>query len=185
MGIVVSCGVVIADGAGRIFVCHATGTARWDLPKGLQDPGESPLETALRETWEETSLRLDPATLHELGLYDYLPGKRLHLYALHAAADAFDPAACRCHSTFPHRITGKPTPEADGYAWQPLDRLADWCGKNMTRVLSSIDWAHIGRLPVVARIEVGDPPGEAATPEDFRRLLRRDGGQPPRDGDER
>jgi 8-oxo-dGTP pyrophosphatase MutT (NUDIX family) len=29
----------------------------WALPKGLVDPGERPLETALRETFEETGVR--------------------------------------------------------------------------------------------------------------------------------
>ena len=41
---------------------HAT---RWDLPKGHVDPGESELECALRELWEETgipqeAIELDP-----------------------------------------------------------------------------------------------------------------------------
>ena len=29
---------------------------KWDLPKGKQDPGETPEMTALREVWEETGL---------------------------------------------------------------------------------------------------------------------------------
>jgi 8-oxo-dGTP pyrophosphatase MutT (NUDIX family) len=32
------------------------------LPKGLVDPGEKPLETALREVFEETGLTADPVT---------------------------------------------------------------------------------------------------------------------------
>ena len=32
----------------------------WALPKGLVGPGERPLETALRETFEETGLRARP-----------------------------------------------------------------------------------------------------------------------------
>ncbi|MFN3191555.1 MAG: bis(5'-nucleosyl)-tetraphosphatase [Aureliella sp.] len=32
---------------------------RWDLPKGHAEPGESLLETALRETEEETGINLD------------------------------------------------------------------------------------------------------------------------------
>jgi bis(5'-nucleosidyl)-tetraphosphatase len=39
---------------------------RWDLPKGHAEPGESPVQTAVRETEEETGitadqLRLDPS----------------------------------------------------------------------------------------------------------------------------
>ncbi len=32
------------------------------LPKGLVDPGEKPLETALREVWEETGVKADLVT---------------------------------------------------------------------------------------------------------------------------
>ena len=56
MGKVVSCGVVMVNARREVFACHATGTPRWDLPKGVQDPGESAIQTALREVWEETSL---------------------------------------------------------------------------------------------------------------------------------
>jgi putative (di)nucleoside polyphosphate hydrolase len=151
---VVSCGVVILNVRRELFVCHATGTPRWDLPKGVQDPGESALLTALREVWEETSLALDPQTLHDLGLYNYLPAKRLHLFALRVATDAFQIGACCCHTSFPHHATGLPTLEVDGYAWKPLNRLEGWCGKNMTRVLLALDWPRIERLPEVAEVAV-------------------------------
>jgi 8-oxo-dGTP pyrophosphatase MutT (NUDIX family) len=152
MGKVVSCGVVMVNARREVFVCHATGTRRWDLPKGVQDPGESATQTALREVWEETSLALEPASLHELGLYDYLRAQRLHLFALRVAMDAFEISACRCHTSFTHRTTGVPTLEVDAYAWKPLDRLDTWCGKNMTRVLRTLDWRRIERLPEVATV---------------------------------
>ena len=132
MTTVISCGVIVLNIRQELFVCHATGTARWDLPKGVADPGESPVEAAVREAWEETGLRLDQIVLDDLRVFDYLPGKQLHLFALRVAVDAFDITACRCRSTFPHRVTGQPTPEADGYAWKPLARLGNWCGKNLS-----------------------------------------------------
>ena len=149
-----SCGVILMNPRRHILACHATGTSRWDLPKGLAESGEAPLATAVRETWEETSLRLDPTAIVDLGEHAYLPGKRLHLFALHVAEDAFDPADCRCHSTFPHRHTGEPTLEVDGHAWQPIDALDEWCGKNMRRVLGAIDWPAIAALPLQARLAV-------------------------------
>jgi putative (di)nucleoside polyphosphate hydrolase len=151
---VVSCGVVMLNVRRELFVCHATGTPRWDLPKGVQDPGESALQTALREVWEETSLALEPQTLHDLGLYNYLPAKRLHLFALRVATHAFQIGACRCHTSFPHHATGLPTLEVDAYAWKPLNRLEGWCGKNMTRVLLALDWPRIETLPEVAEVAV-------------------------------
>ena len=154
MAKVVSCGVVMLNARREVFVCHATGTPRWDLPKGVQDPGESALQTALREVWEETSLSLEPKTLDDLGLFDYLPAKRLHLFALRVSMNAFQIGACRCHTSFPHRATGVPTPEVDAYAWKALDRLDDWCGKNMKRVLLALDWPRIERLPEVTAVRV-------------------------------
>jgi len=154
MAKVVSCGIVMLNARRELFVCHATGNARWDLPKGLQEPGETALQTAVRECWEETSLAVRPGTLHELGLFDYLPAKRLHLFALRVAPDAFEIRQCRCHSTYPHHATGLPTPEVDGYAWKPLDRLGDWCGKNMSRVLLALDWDRIESLAEIGSVAV-------------------------------
>lgn len=154
MSKVVSCGVVVFNTRRELFVCHATGTSRWDLPKGLQDPDETRRQTAVRETWEETSLALEPATLVDLGDFDYLPAKLLHLFALHVAPGAFQASDCRCHTTFPHRVTGRPTPEVDGYAWKPLDQLGEWCGKNLSRVLMALDWPMIERLPEVMAVPV-------------------------------
>jgi len=50
---------------------------------------------------EETSLAIEPQTLDDLGLYDYLPAKRLHLFAVRVAVDAFPIGACPCHTSFP------------------------------------------------------------------------------------
>ena len=149
-----SCGVVLANGRCEIFVCHATGMTRWDLPKGVADAGEDPRDAAVREAWEEAGLRLPADALVDLGEFAYLPGKRLHLFALHVADDAIDLSRCRCRSFFPHHRTGLDTPEADAWAWKPRDDLASWCGKNMTRVLNAIDRAAIAALPVVTRIDV-------------------------------
>ena len=150
----VSCGVVLANRRGDLFMCHTTGTARWDLPKGMADDGEAPRDAAVREAWEEAGLRLPANDLVDLGVFDYLPAKRLHLFALRVADDAIAIEHCRCRSFFPHRHTGAPTPEADAWAWQPRADMATWCGKNMIRVLGSLDWAAIDALPEVAHVEV-------------------------------
>ena len=159
MPTVLSCGVVLLDASRRLFACHATGTARWDLPKGLVDPGESPRAAAVREAWEEAGLRIDPDVLADLGEFAYLPGKRLHLFAARVAADAFDLADCRCRSFFPHHRTGRATPEADAYAWKPLADAPAWAGKGLVKVLGRIDWERLDALPEVGRLEV-----DAVTP---------------------
>ena len=155
---VVSCGVVLVDGRGEVFVCHTTGTSRWDLPKGMADPGEDPRDAAVREAWEEAGLRLPAQALLDLGEFAYLPAKRLHLFALCVATRGVDIERCACRSFFPHHHTGLPTPEADAWAWKPLDDLASWCGKNMTRVLASLDRGLIAALPELERVQVDGAP---------------------------
>jgi 8-oxo-dGTP pyrophosphatase MutT (NUDIX family) len=150
----VSCGVLLLDASRRLFACHATGTARWDLPKGLVDPGEPPRAAAVREAWEEAGLRLDAGALADLGEFAYLRGKRLHLFAARVGPRAFDLADCRCRSFFPHYRTGRATPEADAYAWQPLADAPAWAGKGLLQVLARLDWAALDALPELAAIEV-------------------------------
>lgn len=58
----VSCGVLVTDGA-LLLIAHATRTPRWDIPKGLADPGEAMLAAAVRELREETGLEAAPDAL--------------------------------------------------------------------------------------------------------------------------
>ena len=110
-----SCGVVIVNAGGELLLCHVTGQQHWDLPKGGMADGESPLDTALRETAEETGLALEAAALTDLGRFDYRPRKALHLFA--TLMPRLDVAMLRCASEFSHHATGRRLPEMDGYAW--------------------------------------------------------------------
>lgn len=55
---ILSCGAVIVRwdrGAFRYLLLKSFNF--WDFPKGQVEEGEKPLETALREVWEETTIR--------------------------------------------------------------------------------------------------------------------------------
>jgi len=136
----VSCGTLVVDDASRLLLCHVTGTRNWDIPKGVQDPGETPLAAAVRELREETGLVFPPARFVELGRHDYRRDKALHLFRLDVGADMPDLGALACESFFPHHVTGKPTPEADGFRWATRDDVARLCWPRMAAKLLAIGW---------------------------------------------
>ena len=160
----VSCAVLLLDDQGRVFACHATGTPRWDLPKGVAEPGEPPRDAAVREAWEEAGLVVPPGALADLGEQRYLPAKRLHLFGLRVPAEGLALARCRCRSFFPHRQTGRPVPEADRFAWQPLATPGTWCGRNLARVLAGLDPAALAALPRVDARGGPHPPAGRPAP---------------------
>lgn len=130
-----SCGILVLDGHGELLLCHATGTSRWDIPKGGGEPGETPIATAIRETAEETGLRFEPEALLDLGRHAYRPGKDLHLFG--AMIERIDLAQCSC-STHYRDALGRERPEMDGFAWVPFDEVPLRCAKNMTALLGRI-----------------------------------------------
>lgn len=130
-----SCGIVILNPLRELLLCHVTGQRHWDLPKGGIDAGESERDTALRETREETGLELDANALIDLGAFVYTPKKNLHLFA--ALMPRIDPATLHCTSQFPDRITGRDTPEMDGFGWFGFDRVGVLCTANMAALLQS------------------------------------------------
>lgn len=62
----------------------------WDLPGGGIEPGETPLGCALRETWEEVSLRVDPAWVTWGRCYPTSSGHRSWFFAAWADAALID-----------------------------------------------------------------------------------------------
>ena len=60
---VVSCGFIIENVDGKILIAHPTGDINglgiWTFPKGQKEIGETDLECAYREVYEETNLKLE------------------------------------------------------------------------------------------------------------------------------
>lgn len=61
--------VVIRDPHGRLLTVRKRGTERFMFPGGKPEPGESPLQTAVREAAEEVGLHLAPERLRFLGVF--------------------------------------------------------------------------------------------------------------------
>ncbi|TFW09747.1 NUDIX hydrolase [Oxalobacteraceae bacterium OM1] len=136
----ISCGTLVLNRRGDILLCHVTGTRHWDIPKGLQDPGETTLAAAMRELKEETGLEFDAALYEDLGLFDYRPDKRLYLYKLQAPDDFDSLGHLICTSHFPHHVTGKPTPEVDGFCWATREDVRTLCWPRMAARLLALAW---------------------------------------------
>ncbi|MGB9111035.1 MAG: NUDIX domain-containing protein [Telluria sp.] len=136
----VSCGTLVVDAEGRLLICHVTGTRNWDIPKGLLDPGEDTLAAAMRELDEEAGLAFDAARFQDLGRFSYRRDKGLHLYKVEVGETMPDLGHLACRSFFPHHVTGKPTPEADGYRWATRAEVAKMCWPRMAELLLSLAW---------------------------------------------
>src|SRR5437016_12922181 len=93
-----SCGVIVTDGE-RLLLGHATRSPRWDIPKGVAEPGEDLAAAARRELLEETGLDAPSAELRALGVYPYLAGKDLALF-LWRPLQMPDPTSLVCTSQF-------------------------------------------------------------------------------------
>jgi putative (di)nucleoside polyphosphate hydrolase len=126
-------GVLVLDAAAELLLCHATGTRHWDIPKGMAEPGESALETALREAHEECGLALNPGDVRELGRFAYRPDKDLFLHAV--LIERIDAAQCVCSSFFGDRW-GRLRPEMDDFRWTPFADVPERCAKNMAALLT-------------------------------------------------
>jgi putative (di)nucleoside polyphosphate hydrolase len=136
----VSCGTLIVDARQRLLLGHVTHTPRWDIPKGLRDPGETTLEAAIRELREETGLVFDAGRFVEIGRIDYRRDKALHLYRVDVQDEECTFDRMVCTSFFPHRTTGKPTPEMDAFRWAGREDVARLCWPRMAERLLALGW---------------------------------------------
>ena len=135
MAHVTSCGVVVTDGQ-RLLLGHATHSPRWDIPKGIADPGESFRAAAARELDEETGLVVPQDALTDLGVHRYLPGKDLALFVW-TLPEMPRPEALTCRSTFA-LPGGAQVPELDRFAVLDWDAALARVGKHLARVLIDV-----------------------------------------------
>lgn len=135
----VSCGVLVTDGA-RLLLGHATRSPRWDIPKGIADPGEALAAAARRELSEETGIDAPESELRPLGVFSYLPAKDLALFAWTPSVMP-DPQALVCASCFTWK--GREWPEFDRFGLFPRAEALDLVGKNLARVLAAIPPAEL------------------------------------------
>jgi 8-oxo-dGTP pyrophosphatase MutT (NUDIX family) len=145
-----SCGVIVTDHS-RLLLGHATRSPRWDIPKGLVEPGESLAAAATRELQEETGLVAREAELRSLGTHAYLRDKDLALFAwTPSQLPAVEALVCRSTFALPN---GAVLPEFDRFGWFEWDAALGKVGKNLARVLGLVRslLADQGRTTTVLR----------------------------------
>lgn len=128
-----SCGAVVvrrAEGGGWVTLM-LRAYRNWDFPKGLCEPGETPLDAAMREVAEETGIRdLDFAwgeTCFETGPYARGKTARYYVAETHQSKVVLGipPGATR--------------PEHHEYRWVDFDEAHDLAAP---RVRTVVRWAR-------------------------------------------
>ena len=69
MGLITVSAVLFERADGRVLTVRKRGTASYMLPGGKPEPGESPIECALREVDEELGIVLTPGDVTSFGEY--------------------------------------------------------------------------------------------------------------------
>jgi putative (di)nucleoside polyphosphate hydrolase len=139
-----SCGVIVGEAClrdrapwtNRILLGHATRSPRWDIPKGVAEPGETFAAAAQRELFEETGLAVSEAELRPLGVHAYLRDKDLALFAwIPATMPAPETLSCRSTFTLPNGVV---FPEFDRFGLFEWDDALSKVGRNLARILAAI-----------------------------------------------
>jgi 8-oxo-dGTP pyrophosphatase MutT (NUDIX family) len=132
-----TCGIFIVDKKNRILVGHPTEVYKpfcWSIPKGEQDPGESTAQTAVREVFEETGIRVDPSQIEYLWNSVYATNRKtLHAYIVKLDVDG-ETLNAHCDSMFQNRA-GKMIPEIDEFRWVTLEEAEKICHESQIRLL--------------------------------------------------
>ena len=67
MGLMGAAAIIVNDNGEVLLVKHTYGKCNWEIPGGRAEEGESPVDTAIREVWEEAGLSV--VALHMTGYY--------------------------------------------------------------------------------------------------------------------
>ncbi len=145
---VVSCGFVIINVDKKVLICHPTndysGDGIWDLPKGRKDEGETELECALREVYEETNLNLQEIK-GDISLLSSTEsnGKKIVLYMFKALED-LSKYEIRCNSLVDGDFEPWETPyyEIDEYKWVTINNSLNYLCEREQEVMEK-NFIHI------------------------------------------
>ena len=90
-GYVAAAKVYITNRQGNFLVVKTTYRPDWDIPSGHCDPGESPDQTAVRELWEETGIKVE--RMQQTSVIFYPALRTLQVLFVHALDHTPEPVA--------------------------------------------------------------------------------------------
>lgn len=122
----VGSGAAVFDDEGRILLVRRSDDGTWCLPCGFVDPGESPDETAVRETREETGLDVRP--IESVGVYTRHPDER-------------GPHGLVRHVYLCERVGGELglSRESEAVQYRSIDEVTDWHHEHRASALDARD----------------------------------------------
>lgn len=134
---ITSCGLIFVKNE-KILLCHVTGKNFWDLPKGIMDDNEKPIDTVLREVYEETGMDLynEKEKLVDLGLFDYKKEKQLHLF-LYESNQLPNINTLECKSYFKNE-NGENLKEVDAFSYVSYKDAIYAVNFKLAKILKSI-----------------------------------------------
>lgn len=126
----ISAGIIVKVG-NRYVVGHATGQSHFDIFKGRQEVGETYIETALRECFEESNLQFKAEDLTFLGKHVYTKKKDLVLFMIEVNEVAMSDLRCWTH-------LDNGNYEMDYYATFEFEEMTQKVGPSMGKLLASL-----------------------------------------------
>lgn len=128
---VMAAGIFLIKNDGKILICHPTNHAPnfWSIPKGKIEENESAIDAAIRETYEETNIKVleYPFKIITLEAVQYKTKKKV-LYPfifqeLYQSKIDWNSIDIKCNSNV--HISRGGFPEMDDYRWVDIDEAAN------------------------------------------------------------
>jgi len=136
-------GLFLVNKENKILVGHPThhDPNFWSIPKGKIDGDETPLEAAIRETYEETNVKLfkDLHNFIEIGKYVYHHKKKdiVLFVTFEPERASWDQINIYCNSNVPEERSG--FPEMDGFKWVTIDEARTILHKTQVDALDILE----------------------------------------------